>query len=159
MNENRILSMAEVKEIEALFGHVPHRRAACIEALKIVQKHHRWVSDDALGELAPMLGMTTSEIDSIATFYNLIFRKPVGRHIILICNSVSCWVMGYRDMLKHLREKLKIDYGETTKDGRFTLLPIVCLGTCDHAPAMIIDEELYRDLETDMLDKILEKYV
>lgn len=145
-------------EIEGLFHHVPHKSAACIEALKIVQKHHRWVSDEAMKELAPMLEMTIHELDSIATFYNMIFRRPVGRHVILLCNSVSCWIMGYESILNYLKNKLNLEYGQTTPDDRFTLLPIPCLGTCDHAPAMIIDEQLYRDLTTDKLDEILEAY-
>lgn len=146
------------QEIEKLFHHLPHKQAACIDALKIVQKYNRWVSDEALQELAPILEMSVHEIDSVATFYNIIFRRPVGRHVILLCNSVSCWIMGYEAIKKALKDKLKIDFGMTTKDDRFTFLPIPCLGTCDHAPAMIIDEDLYRDLKPEQLDEILAKY-
>ena len=98
--------------------------AVCIEALKIVQRHRGWVSDDGLRDVADILDMTPDELDSVATFYNLIFRKPVGRHVILICDSVSCWIMGYeRDPATYLKERLGIGLGETTADGRFTLLP------------------------------------
>lgn len=158
MTDERIISEKAIKEIEELFHDVPKKSAACIEALKIVQKHHRWVSDEAMRELAPMLEMTIHELDSIATFYNMIFRKPVGRHVILVCNSVSCWIMGYEEILHYLENKLSLKYGETTPDDRFTLLPIPCLGTCDHAPALIIDEDLHRDLTIDKLDKILDAY-
>jgi NADH-quinone oxidoreductase subunit E len=102
--------------------------------------------------------MTSDELDSVATFYNLVFRKPVGRHVILICDSISCWVMGFEKILDHIQNKLKIKYGETTKDNRFTLLPIPCLGTCDRAPALMIDNDLHRDLTVEKIDKILEKY-
>lgn len=158
MAEQQIIPQAAIREIEALFPHVPHRSATAIEAMKIVQKHNRWVSDDALKALAELLGMTYHELDSVATFYNMIFRRPVGRHVILVCDSVSCWVMGYEGIRDYLKQKLSLDFGETTPDGRFTLLPIPCLGTCDHAPALMIDEDLYRDLKTDELDKLLEKY-
>lgn len=158
MINERIISEDAIKEIEDLFQHVPKKSAACIEALKIVQKHHRWVSDEAMKELAPFLEMTIHELDSIATFYNMIFRKPVGRHVILLCNSVSCWIMGYEEILDYLEKRLSLKYGETTPDDRFTLLPIPCLGTCDHAPALIIDEDLHRDLTIDKLDKILDTY-
>jgi NADH-quinone oxidoreductase subunit E len=158
MTDEKIISEKAIKEIEELFYHVPKKSAACIEALKIVQKYHRWVSDEAIKELAPMLEMTIHELDSIATFYNMIFRRPVGRHVILVCNSVSCWIMGYAEILHYLEKKLSLKYGETTPDDRFTLLPIPCLGTCDHAPALIIDEDLHRDLTIDKLDKILEAY-
>jgi NADH-quinone oxidoreductase subunit E len=102
--------------------------------------------------------MTPDELDSVATFYNLIFRKPVGRHVILVCDSVSCWIMGYERLRERLTARLGIRPGDTTADGRFTLLPIVCLGTCDHAPAMMIDEDLYRDIDPAAIDAILEQY-
>ncbi|MCC6384902.1 MAG: NADH-quinone oxidoreductase subunit NuoE [Bacteroidia bacterium] len=158
MAKEKVVSDEAKKEIEKLFHHLPHKQAACIDALKIVQKYNRWVSDQALEELAPILEMSPNEIDSVATFYNIIFRKPVGRHVIFLCNSVSCWIMGYEDIRKAIKEKLQIDFGMTTKDNRFTFLPIPCLGTCDHAPALIIDEDLYRDLKPAQLDEILAKY-
>lgn len=158
MAKEQVISDEARQEIEQLFHHLPHKRAACIEALKVVQKHNRWVSDEALQELAPILEMGANEIDSVATFYNIIFRKPVGRHVIFLCNSVSCWILGYEDIRNAIREKLKIDFGQTTPDDRFTFLPIPCLGTCDHAPALIIDKDLYRDLKPEQLDGILEKY-
>lgn len=158
MTSEQIISNEARQEIESLFHHLPHKQAACIDALKIVQKHNRWVSDGALKELAPILEMSAHEIDSIATFYNIIFRRPVGRHVIFICNSVSCWIMGYENILTALQEKLGIKFSQTTPDQRFTLLPIPCLGTCDHAPALIIDEHLYRDVKPDQLDEILSKY-
>ncbi|MGA8282444.1 MAG: NAD(P)H-dependent oxidoreductase subunit E, partial [Desulfobacterales bacterium] len=85
-------------------------------------------------------------------------RKPVGRHVILVCDSVSCWIMGYDRILARLKERLGIGFGETTADGRFTLLPNVCLGACDHAPVMMIDEDLYLDVGPQMLDRILDQY-
>jgi NADH-quinone oxidoreductase subunit E len=88
----------------------------------------------------------------------MIFRKPVGRHVILLCDSVSCWIMGYDRLREHFHARLGIGLGETTADGCFTLLPNVCLGACDHAPAMMIDSTHYQDLEPDTLDEILAKY-
>ena len=78
--------------------------------------------------------------------------------MILLCDSVSCWLMGYDQILERLKERLGVELGETTPDNKFTLLPMVCLGTCDHAPAMMIGEELYRDLDPDKVDQILEGY-
>jgi NADH-quinone oxidoreductase subunit E len=102
--------------------------------------------------------MSPDDLDSVATFYNLIYRKPVGRHVILLCNSVSCWIMGYDRLRERLCRRLGIQLGETTADGRFTLLPIVCLGTCDHAPALLLDNDLHRDLSPDSVEQILESY-
>jgi NADH-quinone oxidoreductase subunit E len=153
-----MLSDVERQEIEAELQHYEQKRAACIEALKIVQRHQRWVSDESLREVAAMLEMTPDELDGVATFYNLIFRKPVGQHVILLCDSVSCWIMGYVRLREHLKARLGVNLGETTADGRFTLLPIVCLGTCDHAPALMIEDELYRDLDPVKLDAVLDRY-
>lgn len=153
-----MLSDEEKREIEEEIKLFPEKRAACIEALKIVQNHRRWISDESLRDIAAFLEMSPDELDSVATFYNLVFRRPVGRHVILVCDSISCWIMGYEEILAHLREKLGIQFGETTPDQRFTLLPIPCLGTCDHAPAIIIDNDLHRDLTPEKIDQILEKY-
>ena len=153
-----MLTAEEKYEIEKAISLVPIKKAAGIEALKIVQEHRRWVSDESLHDIAALMNMSSEELDSVATFYNLIFRKPVGRHVILLCDSISCWVMGYENILKHLTKRLGIKYGETTMDGRYTLLPNCCLGTCDCAPALMIDDDLYRNLTTDQLDEILDKY-
>lgn len=153
-----MLTKEEIREIEEEVKLFPQKKAACIEALKIVQNNRGWVSDENIEDLSALLGMSPDELDNVATFYNLVFRQPVGRHVILICDSVSCYILGYQQILDHLKEKLGIVYGETTGDGRFTLLPIPCLGTCDHAPALMIDQDLHRDLTVKKIDKILSKY-
>jgi NADH-quinone oxidoreductase subunit E len=153
-----MLTAEEKHEIEKAISMVPVRKAAGIEALKIVQEHRRWISDESLRDVADYMDMTMEELDSIATFYNLLFRKPVGRHIILVCDSISCWVMGYEGIVAELSSKLQIKFGETTFDGRYTMLPNCCLGCCDRAPAFMIDNDLYRDVTADQLDSILAKY-
>ncbi|PSR52591.1 NADH-quinone oxidoreductase subunit NuoE [Adhaeribacter arboris] len=153
-----MLTQEEIQKIEHEIGLVPRKKAACIEALKVVQQHRGWVSDESLKDTAILLDMSPDELDSVATFYNLIFRRPVGRHVILLCDSISCWVMGYEDLKKSLMQLLEINYGQTTPDGRFTLLPNVCLGTCDHAPALLVDGDLYQDVAPADLTEILRKY-
>ncbi len=153
-----MLSEKERTEIEEELRRYDHKRAACVEALKVVQRYQGWISDEALREVSEMLGMTADELDGVATFYNLLFRRPVGRHVILLCDSISCWVMGYERLYDHLSARLGIAFGETTTDGRFTLLPAPCLGACDHAPAMMIDEQLHGDLNAEKIDAILGRY-
>ena len=153
-----MLSPEERQEIEAKLARYPAKQAVTIDALLIVQKQRGWVSDETLKDLAAFLGMTVEDLDGVATFYNLIFRKPVGRHVVTVCDSVSCWIMGYEKIRRRLTKDLGIELGQTTSDGRFTLLPIVCLGTCDHAPAMMVGRDLYRDLSPEKLQGILEKY-
>lgn len=159
------MSESEKKEIIEAIQHYEKRadsRSACIDALKIVQKHRGWVSDEGIRDVAEILHMSPSEVDGVATFYNLIFRKPVGKNVILLCDSVSCWVMGYDPVLDYLKKRLGVGFGETTADGRFTLLPHVCLGACDKAPAMMIDDDLHVELDPEMhpekIDQILLSY-
>jgi NADH-quinone oxidoreductase subunit E len=152
------LETALRQEITALAKAAETKRAAGLDALKVVQKRFGYISDPHLAEVAALLDMTPAELDGVATFYNLIFRRPVGRHVILLCDSVACWIMGEGGARAQLRERLGIRPGETTADGRFTLLPIVCLGHCDHAPAMMVDEDQYGDLDSARLDAILERY-
>ena len=153
-----MLTDDERREIEEELRDCPSRRAASVEALKVVQRHRRWVADEQVAEVAAMLDITADELDEVATFYPFIFRKPVGRHIIYVCDSVSCWVMGYEAVREGLTRLLGISWGGTTGDGRFTLLPVSCLGACDRAPAIMIDGELYGDLVPERLEAILGEY-
>jgi NADH-quinone oxidoreductase subunit E len=105
-----------------------------------------------------LLEMTPDELDGVATFYNLVFRKPVGRHVVLVCDSVSCWIMGCESLCKRLAMQLGVSLGGTTSDGRFTVLPIVCLGACDHAPTLMVDNDLHGDVQPEKLDELLERY-
>jgi NADH-quinone oxidoreductase subunit E len=149
------LTAAERADIAALVAREPAPRAACINALRQVQQNRRYISDAILAEIAGLLGMSTAELDEVATFYNLIFRRPVGEKVILLCDSVSCWMLGQPALAAHLRARLGLKPGQTTEDGRYTLLPIVCLGHCDHAPAMLLGDTLHGDLDPAKLDALL----
>jgi NADH-quinone oxidoreductase subunit E len=152
------LTGKEIEEILREAGQHPHAAVACIDALKIVQHYNGWVSDEAVVDIAELLGMTHEDVESVATFYSRIYRRPVGRNVILICDSISCMIMGYESLYKYLSDRLGIRFGETTADGRFTLLPISCLGDCDHAPAMMINNDHFNNLTILKIDEQLEKY-
>jgi NADH-quinone oxidoreductase subunit E len=154
-----MLTQEELAAISEGCDSSPSARAAAPHALGAVQASRGWISDESLSDIADLLHMTPAELDSIATFYNRIYRSPVGRHVILLCDSVSCWIMDYEYLLNHLLTKLGISaFGETTKDGMFTLLPSACLGACDHAPAMMVDQELFGDLTRQSIDTIIDQY-
>lgn len=155
---NQMLTDEEKREIEEELAQYEVRRAASIEALKVVQRQRGWVSDDAIKGIAEIIGMSPEELDSVATFYTMIFRRPVGRHVILVCESVSCWILGGETIKDYLSRLLRIGMGETTLDNRFTLLPAVCLGCCDRGPAMMVDEDLHLELTPDKIGQILERY-
>ena len=154
----RPLTDDEKREIQQALAHFPNKKAASIDALKIVQSRRGWVSDGVLKETAKLIGMSAEELDSVATFYNLIFRRPVGRHVLLVCDSISCWVVGYEAARRALEQKLGVGLGETTEDGRFTLLPICCLGACDKAPVLLADGDLHENVVPARVDAILEQY-
>lgn len=153
-----MLTERELQDINAELAHAATKAAVSVDALNIIQRHRGWVSDEAVKEVAAVLEMTPDELDAVATFYSFIFRRPVGRHVILICDSISCYVMGYNPLLDVMKSKLAIGFGETTADKRFTLLPISCLGACDRAPAMMVDDDLYGPVTAEMMEDILQKY-
>ena len=153
-----ILTDDEIREIEEELTHYDQRQAASIEALRIVQRYRGYVSDETLAAVARLLRISTADLDGVATFYNLIYRRPVGRHVILACNSISCWLVGAENARDHLSRRLGVGLGETTPDGRFTLLPIVCLGACDRGPTVMVDGDLHGNLDPARIDSILERY-
>ena len=142
-----ILSEAELNAIDDEIAHAPYRHAVAIDALKIVQKHRGWVSDESLRAIAQHLHMSAEELEGIATFYNLIFRQPVGDQVILLCNSITCWIKNCEQVQAQISEQLGIDLGETTDDNRYTLLPVTCLGACDKAPVLMVGEDLQEHVD------------
>jgi len=153
-----MLTDEEKREITAELAHCEYKESASIEALMVVQKHRGWVSDESIKDISSLLDVTPAELDGVATFFNFIYRKPVGRHVIAICDSMVCWSLGYDPLRELLQKKLGIAFGQTTLDNRFTLLPAACLGACDRAPAMLVDEDLHGPVTPEMLDGILDRY-
>jgi len=153
-----MLTDKEKQEILQAAEESPYPAVACLEALKIVQNHHGWVSDEAVRDIAGFLNMPAEQVEGVATYYTRIYRRPVGRHVIMMCDSITCMILGYEPVYEHIARKLGIGFGETTADNRFTLLPISCLGDCDHAPSMMIDDELYNRITPTSIDRLLEQY-
>lgn len=152
------LSAIEREEIEHEMHHYEDPRSASIEALKIVQKQRGWVPDGAISAIASVLGIPASDVEGVATFYSQIYRRPVGRHVIRYCDSVVCHITGYQGIQSAIEHHLQIKTGQTTFDGRFTLLPTCCLGNCDKGPAMMIDEDTYTHLTPESIPDLLEQY-
>lgn len=157
INKNK-LSDIELYQIEKEKKYYENYKAVSIEALKIVQKNRGWISDNILKEIAKVLCISVSELDEIATFYSQIYRRPVGRNIIKYCDSVVCYIMDYKSIKNKIQNILGIQPGCTTKDDRFTLLPISCLGNCNKAPVMMINNDTYYYLNIDHIPILLEEY-
>ena len=153
-----VLDEAERAAIEQEMHHYEDPRAASIEALKIVQQARGWVPDGAADAIGDILGIPASDVEGVATFYSQIFRQPVGRHIIRVCDSMTCYIGGHESVLEKIRGQLGISPGQTTADNRFTLLPVCCLGNCDKAPALMIDDDTFGDVTADSVTALLEGY-
>lgn len=153
-----MLSDTERRELEEAVTHYPEKRGAAIDALLTIQRRRGWISDDTLLDIAQFLEITAEDLDSVATFYNLVFRKPVGRHVAFVCDSISCWIKGCEQVQEQLKTRYQVDFGHTSPDGRLTVLPIACLGHCEQAPALMIDHDVYGDVTPDKIEQIVEKY-
>jgi NADH-quinone oxidoreductase subunit E len=144
-------------ELKKRIAQAGHPRELAVDVMYALQRECGWLNDAALAEGAALLGMTPLEMEELATFYDFIYREPVGRYVIHVCDGVVCWMQGYASVRDHLREKLGIEPGASTPDWLFTLLSTGCIGFCDHAPAMLINGELYGRLTPERIDAILEE--
>lgn len=151
-----LLTAEEVEAIEHEVSRLPCRSGAAIDALLIVQRARGWISDESLTAISRQLDMSVDELDSIATFYNGIYRRPVGEKVILLCDSVTCWICGCDAIRNNLEDTLGIGMGETTRDGKYTLLTVPCLGACDRAPVMMVGDELWTHLDDDKIRTLAE---
>lgn len=145
----------EILEIQDANKYILQKRVATEESIQIIQQHLCAAPDEEAKKLSAILEMSPTRTEDMAIYYNRILRRKVGRNMVLVCNSMKCWMMGCDKITAYLKTRLSIDFGETTPDNRFTLLPIPCLGACDHAPTMIINEELHGDLSMDGLSILL----
>jgi NADH-quinone oxidoreductase subunit E len=130
-------------ELNDRIAHGVTTREAAIDVLKLLQAHYGWLTDEAVAEAAELLGLSTLQVEELATFYEMLYRRPVGKRVIHVCDSISCWAMGGESLLAHLARTLDIAPGETTADGEFTLLPCCCLGNCGEAPTLMIGDTLH----------------
>lgn len=149
------LTEAEINEIEHETTILEYREAAGIEGLKIVQKSRGWISDESLYAIADLLQMSAAQLEGVATFYNLIYRQPVGKYVIHLCNSISCYLTGFETISDTIKMELGIDYGQTTADGLFTLITNACLGGCDKGPTLMIGEQHYQNLDSNKVKALL----
>ena len=152
---SELLSTQQIDQFKTRLAALEHPRELVVELLLAVQENHGWVPDAGVELAAGMLGLTPLEVEEIATFYDKIYRRPVGRYPIHICDSVCCWSRGGEAIAAHLQQVLGIGMGETTADGLFTLLPTCCLGGCGRAPAIMVGRRFYGPLQTADVDRIL----
>ncbi|MGD2100280.1 MAG: NADH-quinone oxidoreductase subunit NuoE [Desulfobacterales bacterium] len=145
------------KSLEEKIAHADHPRELVVDAMLALQDHYGYLSDEAVEQTAALMGMSALEVEELATFYTFIYREPVGRYVIHVCDSLICWMDGYESIQNYLCQKLDVEVGGTSADGLFTVLPVCCIGYCDRAPAMLINRKAYGPLTPEKIDQILEK--
>lgn len=140
---------------ETYFPRYPNRRAVLLPALHYVQHTYNYIPQQALLELAEFLGVAPAEVLDTASFYEEYWLKPKGKYLISVCRSLACEICGSKDLTARLKQKLNVEMGQTTADGKFTLVEVECLGSCGTAPAILINERLHETLTPEELDKRL----
>lgn len=152
---SELLPQNQIDSFKAKADAIAHPHELIVDLLRAIQAHYGWVPDDGVQLTAKTLGVLPIEVEEVATFYDKIFRREVGRRVIHVCDSICCWATGAEMITAHLRNSLDIGLGETTADGVFTLLPTCCLGACGDAPAMMIGLTTYGHLTPEKIDQIL----
>ncbi|MDW7679171.1 MAG: NADH-quinone oxidoreductase subunit NuoE [bacterium] len=144
-----------ITKIEPLATRFPQKNSALLPALFIIQDEFGWIPPEAVKQLAEILETTPNKIYGVLTFYTMFNTEPVGKYHIQVCRNVSCSLLGAKHIIEHLSNKLKIQPGETTKDKKFTLTLVECLGCCGTAPVMMINDQYYENLNEQKIDTIL----
>ncbi|MGK2944766.1 MAG: NADH-quinone oxidoreductase subunit NuoE [Desulfuromonadales bacterium] len=152
-----LLPQNQIDSFKARAAAIAHPHELIVDLLRAIQSHYGWVPDDGVLLTAETLGVLPVEVEELATFYDKIYRRAVGRRVIHVCDSICCWSTGAEMITEHLQQSLGIDFGMTTADGAFTLLPSCCLGACGDAPAMMIGLTTYGKLTPQQIDEILLK--
>jgi len=151
-----MLSQAACQQIQDLIGRYPRKRSALIPALQLAQKEAGHISADIVSEIAEIFSLTPTEVNEVASFYTMLYKKPVGKYVIQVCTNISCMLCNAEGIMEHLTRRLGLCPGETSPDKKYTLLEVECLGSCGTSPVVQINEEYYEDLTPDKLDRILD---
>ena len=143
------------QELDRIFGRYTTKQAALLPALYLAQREFGYVSPEAMEYVAGIVGVSPTRVYEVATFYTMYNKQPVGKYFIQVCTNISCALRGGTDLFAYLSKKLGIAEGQTTKDGRFTLVKVECLGACGNAPMMQVNDDYYEDLAPAKVDEIL----
>jgi NADH-quinone oxidoreductase subunit E len=145
--------LAEVRRLQALY---PERQAALLPVLRMAQDAFGYVSPAVEVYVGELFELSPAHVHEVVTFYTLFFQRPVGRHVVSVCHNLSCSLLGAEDVIAYLEERLGIEAGESTADGRVTLLRVECLCACEAAPMMQVDDAYVGPLDRGAVDRVLE---
>lgn len=150
-----VFSPAAQQEAEAIIARYPAKDSAALPILHLAQREFGYISPAVEQLVADLLQRPVADIHGVVTFYTMFNKKPVGKYHIQICRNISCWLKNAPGLLEHLKHKLRIDVGETTPDGKFTLTAIECLAHCEQAPAMQVNDDIITNLTKEKIDKLI----
>ena len=146
---------AQLAEVRRLMGLYPDKRGALLPVLHLAQETFGYVSLEVEEYVAGLFELAPAHVHEVATFYTMFFKEPVGTHQVSVCHNLTCHLMGAKAVIEHLKQRLGVDVGETTADGRVTLLTVECLCACEQAPVMQVDDRYEGLLTPDKIDQIL----
>jgi len=152
-----VLSSDARQKIEALKSRYETNQSALLPALHLAQRDQGWLSEDTQREVATLLGVTPQSVRQVVTFYTMFQQRPVGRHLLQVCRNLSCSLLGGHRLQKQIEEKLGIRDGETTQDGRFTLVSVECLGSCGTAPVIMVNDRYHENVTPQEVDRLLDE--
>jgi NADH-quinone oxidoreductase subunit E len=152
------LSAESERLVDDLIARYPTKRAACIPLLHLCQRGRGWVSDDVIAYVSRRLELDPSEVKGVVTFYTMFQQKPTAPNLIWVCRTLSCELCGGRALQEHIEKRLGCKPGETSKDGKFTLLTAECLAACGQGPVIQLNDQYHENMTVDKLDKLLDKY-
>jgi NADH-quinone oxidoreductase subunit E len=155
--EPRTFPPDAMARIEKILKRYPTKQAALLPVLWVAQETWGWISREAAEEVARVLDLPASHVDGVLTFYTMFNLKPVGKHLLQVCTSISCHLGGAEGLIEHCGKKLGIGLEETTKDGKFTLVEVECIAGCDRAPSMMVNDKYYEPMDAKTLDALLER--
>ena len=149
-------SAEQLSEVRRLQGLYPDKQGALLPVLRLAQEVFGYVSLEVEEYVAGVFEMSPAHVHEVVTFYTLFFQQPTGRHVVSVCHNLSCHLLGSKSIVEHLTQRLGVEAGETTSDGRVTLLTVECLCACEQAPMMQVDERYEGLLTPEKVDRILE---
>jgi NADH-quinone oxidoreductase E subunit len=147
---------ANEKKLDKIITRYPVKRSAILPALYIAQEEHGYVTDDDVKYIAGRLDMRVNEVEEVVTFYTMYSRKPIGKYKLQVCRTVSCWLRGAEEITERIQNKLGCRIGETTPDGKFTLVEVECLGYCDLAPCLQVNFDYHEKVTPEGLDALID---
>jgi len=150
------LTSEREKQVDELLKRYPNARAALIPVLWVCQRQHGWLSQEVQDWVAQRLELSTATVKGVVTFYTMFFEKPVGEHVIWVCRTLSCDLLGGKAIQEHLEQRLGCHAGGTSADGKFSLMKAECLAACGQAPMVQIDDDYHENLTIEALDKIID---